>query len=322
MSRMKGVVGLGMVAAVVAVNAWAGPLKLADVSTDAKWVAHLDLLQLRETRLGQYLMEALSTGGAGSKLAVVQAVFNFDPRTDLDGLTMYGKGTAERNGVLLMRGRLDGERLVTLVKANDTYESSTYGSYTVHSWIDDKEARKAEARGREPKRSCGAIFTDGTIVLSDSAENVGRALDVLTGKLPAMRGNEMVAGLTGWRDAYFLIAAAETGEMADLAPNAALLKGARRLGLIVGETGDQLEGKVSLEAPDAEMAGNMKRIADGMIALALVNAENNPAVARLAQASQVTVNDKRVELRMSSPVSALIEAIEAKKQGTAGTATP
>jgi len=249
-------------------------------------------------------------------------VFNFDPRTDLDGLTMYGKGTAEKSGVLLIRGRLDGERLVTLVKANDTYESSTYGSYTVHSWIDDKRARRAEARGREPKRSYGAVFTDGTIVLSDSAENVGRALDVLAGKLPAMRENEMVAGLTGWRDAYFLVAAAETGEMADLAPSAALLKGARRLGLIVGETGDQLESKGSLEASDAEMAGNMKRIADGMIALALVNAENNPAAARLAEASQVTVNGNRLELRMSSPVSALIEAIEAKKQSTAGTVTP
>jgi len=63
---MKRVVGLGMVAAVVTVDAWAGPMKLAEVSADAKWVAHLDLLQLRETRLGQYLMEQLRSGGAGS----------------------------------------------------------------------------------------------------------------------------------------------------------------------------------------------------------------------------------------------------------------
>ena len=274
-------VGMGIV--VVATQTMAGPYQGGDVSCEAKWVVHADLAQLRDTQFGGHLLDKMRSEDARNKLAAFQAIFNFDPRTDLDSLTLCGFGRRKKgDGVMIVKGRLDGDHLVTLVKANDTYQPHTRGGFVVHSWIDVKEAAKAAGLGLDPKRSYGCVYAAGIILISDNLDNVAKAIEVLAGRASSLQQDNPL-GIQP-PAAGFLTATAMTSRMKNVDPKAAILKRANGVSLSLGEAGGMMSGTLMLDAHDARAVTNLKKIVDGMIGLALLNEETNPGAAKLAEA--------------------------------------
>ncbi len=302
---------VGASIAAVVTQVMAGQYKSSDISSDAKWVVHADLAQLRATQFGGHLLEKMRSEDAQNRFAAFQAIFNFDPRTDLDGLTLYGYGkTKQKDGVLIAKGRFDGERLVTLVKANETYEPHSLGGFTVHSWIDKKEAAKAAVQGCDPKRSYGCVYADGVILISDSCENVGKAIEVLAGRATSLQ-QENPLGIQP-PAAGFLTATAITSKMKNVDPKAAILKRANGLSLSLGEVDGLMSGTFVLDAHDARAVTNLKKIVDGMIGLALLNEETNPGAAKLAEAASVQLTGTRLQITLAAPVEDMIRCAEEK----------
>ena len=128
--------------------AWAGPLQRADVPAEPAWVLHLDCDSLRPTAIGQYILSEMEKPEAQAKLAAFQTIFNFDPRKQLHGLTLYSTGKAPEDGVLLVYADFDADRLVTLAKAAKDYQSTTYKQHVIHNWIDDKKKAKHGVKPR------------------------------------------------------------------------------------------------------------------------------------------------------------------------------
>src|SRR5262252_3017054 len=83
-------------------TASANPLQRTDVPADPAWVLHVDCDALRPTVLGQYLLSELEKPDAQDKFAAFQSIFNFDPRKQVHGLTLYSTGSAPEDGVLLV----------------------------------------------------------------------------------------------------------------------------------------------------------------------------------------------------------------------------
>ena len=96
------------------------------MAADPTWVLHLDCDALRPTAIGQFLLAEMEKPEAQAKFAAFQSIFNFDPRKQLHGLTLYSTGKAPEDGVLLVYGDFDADRLVTLAKAGEGLSETTY----------------------------------------------------------------------------------------------------------------------------------------------------------------------------------------------------
>jgi len=300
--------GLMAAAVLAAGTAWAGAFDAARVPAGATWVVHADLSALRPTPMGQFLVNELGSGVAGNKLAAFAAIFGFDPLKDLQTITLCGKSKDPTQSVVMVAGAFDKDRLVTLLEANDTYESQPFGAYTIHSWVDEKKP----AEGRQ----YGCVHPSGTLVISHGREMIEETLQVLDGKRPSLDAGK-VFGAELLSAAPFFMAGANAMGGADGAPSAAVLKQADAAQLSLSEQGTDLVLRARLTARDGQGANNMLAVAQGMIAVAMLGQEKNPALAQLAQAAQVRLDGKTVRVDIVYPEARAIAAIEERMNAAA-----
>lgn len=281
------------------VTTFAAPIPTG-IAADALWFARADLKALKATSIGQHLMQGLHEGEADHKLAALTAVLNFDPRGDLDELVVYGHGT-DGDGAAILRGAFDAERLETLVRAADGYTTQPYGVHLLHSWDDGA------------KRTHSCIPSTDTVVFADDVAALKRALDVLDGTAPSLTSDRQFPGLGDRGGAAFLFAAADLAQMDKVHPQAAAFKAVESLIVSMGEAGEDLYALVEMKTPREETAANIRKILEGMSALALLGSEQNPAAARLADGAQIAQIDNRVTLTLRIPVADVIVHLETKR---------
>jgi hypothetical protein len=61
-------------------------------------VLHLNCDALRPTTIGQYILSEMDKPENKGKVAGFPATFNFDPRTQLHGVTLYGTSARPEDG--------------------------------------------------------------------------------------------------------------------------------------------------------------------------------------------------------------------------------
>ena len=219
------------------------------------------------------------------------------PCKDLHGITIYGRQLKKDTGVAIVRAKVDRQRLVEKAKLAPDHRLSTYGKYELHSWI--------HAKGSKHERSMtGAFYTSDVIVFGGSAEEVMAALDVLDGTKPNFAAKEpslsasipqgaiLVAGVTGLGDA-------------NLPCKCPLAKQVDSLGLAIGEYQGQVFVEGKLTAKKADVAQQMKTVAEGALALAALVHNDDADAVKLIGAAKVAVADKTVSLQWSAPVDAV-----------------
>src|SRR6185503_10881041 len=108
---------------------------------------HLDLDRLRSTSVGEFVFGEIEKSEIKDKLAAFQAMFRFDLRTQLHGLTVYGMSHTPEEGVLLVYADFDADHLATLAKGGKDYESAEHNRHTIHSWIDESHHHRG-SKGR------------------------------------------------------------------------------------------------------------------------------------------------------------------------------
>ncbi len=286
-------------AAIMAMTAaaWAAPFNPADVPAEVKWFAHVDVDQLKTTEVGKAVLEQLTTDEDNRKLAALQAVFGFDPRKDLFGLTVCGVGP---RSAAIVRGRFDAERLVTLLRANDGYEEITVEGRAIHSWIDEDKAKK---KGPEKARMYGAFHSSGAVILSEQSDTVGHVLAVLDGAKPA------TAAKAPAPSDLKPIALGVAEDLSGADPKNAALKLARSGTVVLGEAGGRVRGHVALETVDSGTASNLLKVAEGMKSALLLNAEKDPRAAMLAESATVALEGTTVSMKMEMPAEEIVKAV-------------
>ena len=88
-------------------SVYADSLNPEEVSTEAKWAAHLDVERLWSTQLGALLKEVLEEEEDLAKIEAFGTIFEFDPFKDLFSITAYGCSFEEEHGVALFKGRFE-----------------------------------------------------------------------------------------------------------------------------------------------------------------------------------------------------------------------
>lgn len=286
----------------------AEPLKPAYVIANPDWLIHLDFDQLKKTRVGEFLLAEMEKPEATNKLAAFQAIFNFDPRRSIRGLTLYGQGTSPSDAILLVLGQFDADRLVTLAKGAQDHQSQPHRTYTIHSWID----KNMGARARGDGRTYGAIHPSGTVIFGQKEARVAQALDVLDQAQPSLQGKKFVDDITNAGGNAFLVAATLRPELPSSDPNAALLKRTRSVSLTLRQAEENLIANLSLQAEDQESAQQILTVGQGLTAL-LTMQTDNPEATALAQGLGLAQEGEKVRVSLKLPNSKVIQLMQKRE---------
>jgi hypothetical protein len=230
---------------------------------------------------------------AESQLAIIRSLFRFDPTTDLHGITIYGTQLKKDTGVAVIRAKVDQKFLLDLVKATPEHQVSTYGKYELHTWLKDGK-----------KRENAAFFQPDVIVFGASADELKAALDVLDGTKPsfAEKGEALAKAIP---PGTILVGGARDLSEANLHPESPLSKQINSLLLVAGENQGQVFVRAALNVKDAEIAKQIKAVADGALALATLVKSDDADAMKLIGGVKVTLNDKVISVEGQAAVDLL-----------------
>ncbi len=293
---MAGCVLLGL-------SSYARPLQRADVGADPAWLVHLDFDGLRSTTIGAYIQTEMNKPEAQAKLAAFQALFSFDLRTQLHGVTLYGPTTSPKDAVVLVYVDADPNRLITLAQAAKDAQNTTYKQHTIYSWVDEKAHHGSTHR-------IYAAMKGARVIFGQREDSVGRALDVLDGASSSLAASQVFPQLGATGDTSYIEAAARKLDFAASNPNAAMLRLSKLIRFQLAEAQQQVSATLTLEADDEEVAANMASIGNGLISLMRLQKEKPEAV-KFAEALSLKQNDAEVAVSLKLPAGQVIEMIKA-----------
>ncbi len=286
--------------AIATASAFAAPIEKAHVPASPHWAVHLDCDKLKSTVLGQHVLAEMNKPEAQEKLAAFSTIFNFDPRKQLHGVTLYGTSTKPEDGILLVYADVDTARLETLVSGAKDHHVTPHKKGKIHNWLDDNKVGK----DGNPQRTFAATYSSNIIAFGQSEAQVGLALDVLTKQTPALDTS------TSWpfqsTDADFLQAYTRKLELPESDPSAAVLRLTKTVRFQLGESGGNAKAVLVLSAETPEVASQISTIANGLLAL-LKFQKGKPEVTQLAESLTLKQDAEKLVVTLSLPAKDLIQ---------------
>jgi hypothetical protein len=287
---------------------FATPLDKTKVMKEATWAVHVDVDQFRQSVLGKEMINELTARGVMGKLDNFAKVFSFHPINDIQCVTLFGQDKDPQKAAAIIRGTCNPATLIAMVGMNPYYEKSEYGSYTIHSWIDEK-------KGPDGPRQYGCFYNPTTLLMGMGKETLQQSLDVLDGKHANAAGNAMFNQFAeGSHGVMVSLFAEKTGETVNGIQEAAILQQTNRIALMFGEKENASYVDILLQARNAAEAAKIQQFVQGMLAMASLSvADKNPKLDQLISAVNSTCTDDVVRVQCnwdSKDLIALLKQLE------------
>ena len=305
-----------IVASLLAAPLLAAPLQKEQVPADVKWVLHVDMEGFMASKTGTVVLEEAKKQGLNQLLAFLKVSFSFDLTKDLKNITIYGFEYGDNVGVVLLKAKFDREKILNILKANETYKEINSGQFIVHNWVDPKN--------EEEKFGC--FVSDDLAVIAPSMDAMKKALDVLDKKADNLTKPSAVVAPPNSKGAFLTAAMTELPAVGKGKPEAAMFNKLSAGSMELGESGDKLFLHVTLAAKTAQAADDLRKMAEGFLAffdLAQSGADDKdtqspvpPELAAVLKDVKVMTQDKSVKLDVDTPVekvSALLKLVAAQK---------
>jgi hypothetical protein len=279
----------------------ASPLPAKQIAGNAKWVVHLDVEQFLKGKIGTHLLKNIIEPQVAGPRAQLQSQLGFDlDWNKIESITAYGSGyqpDQDTTGVILIRSRLD------LQGALDAALTKEIPGMNVRRTGDT--ARPVYSLNED----AFAVFeSSGTLLISKYKDALDKGSAVLRGSSPSLAGTATLSGYPDAASGFFLVALADGfSQHTDLPPTAAILKQAIGAQVVLGEIGDRLRLAVNVKTATADAARQIQQVAQGLLALASLNAGQNPDLKVLTEAASITAAGQLVTLGAEVPVSAVIQ---------------
>jgi len=293
----------------------AGPLAREQVDGASKWLLHLDLENLRATKIGEFLGKQVLDKKLSKPAADLKSQFGFDlDWRRISSITAYGtdfQGPNEPRGVLLIqtdlevRKALDGliEKLAAAGAGDQCPVKKLQGdpqaTYAIHSQV---------FFGFEAGKP---------IIVSKSREFLDHARAVLSGERPSLKTSQSFSSFPAFTNGFFFLAAAQGfSEATQLPPQAKVLQMAEALRLALGESGDNLALNLMLKAKDPEVSQKIQQVLQGVTALVALGQVENQDLQELVKSIQVGASENMVSLKIQYPIASAIQKIKQNKDFT------
>jgi hypothetical protein len=289
---------------------FAAPLERKDVAADPALLLHVDCDALRNSAVAQAV---LNEPEVQDKLAAVGALFDFDFRKQLHGLTVYTTMEHPKDGALILYADFDTNRLITLAKAADNFQCATNGSHVIYSWLEDKKKSKEGP----PPRFFGAIMGH-RLVFGQEQAHLAAALEVMDGNAANFSRSSALPGPAAG-ESVLIQGVILKFDFDNPDPKAAIFKMSKSVRLRLSEMGSNLAATVNFEAADDNAATQVAAIAQGLVAILKLQQGDADAL-KLANAIAIKQNGPTVGLTLSFPSSEVIDMIKDKQAQAARSA--
>ena len=286
---------LGLALALTASEA--ATVSKADISSDAKFVAHLDLDAFRASKIGTTLLKKIRKEEGREKLDALVEIIGFDPLTALKGATMSGNGE-EDNGILVVRHKANNTKLLAFMKLDEHYRKTEHGKHEIHG---------AGDRG-DGKRGYVSFVNDTTAVLAPSRELAGDGIDLVNGKGAAKQIPPSLESAGKKATNAFITAYAdiESQEIDDENFSQMVRQGA----LVMGESDGKLILSVAVDTYDADTAQQLEAMVNGLIGFAKLGQDENPEVKAILKGLKVAREKVTVSIHFAIDVDKFFELID------------
>jgi hypothetical protein len=274
-------------------------------------LAHFDAEHFRETKLGEFYVNNLMA----QNLTDLQAKTSFDFGPffrALKSATAYGTEHGK-----------DAPKTAVLLLQSDA--AAVRGIKDFLAGVDGK-GKKAKRVTDESfplykldKDTFIATLHEGRVLAGKSQEHLHAAWEVIEGKGPNLTTTAAFKDLADETQKFILAAGADG--FAESVPTPVKLKLLRRmdhLRVLLDERGENLFLSIALEAESAGTAQRVKKMVEGLIALAAEEKSDDKNIQLLADSAKVTAENKTVSAAFEFPVERFLEAM---KQGARGKRT-
>lgn len=287
----------------VALTAAASPLPKKQIAAEAKWVVHLDAEQFLRGKVGAYLVDNVLNPRSAEMKAKLKQELGVDwDWNKLQSITAYGTGyrpQEDDTGLLLIRTSMDVKGALDAAMARNIPQLRI-----------EKLADAALPLYRFNDQGYLGLQEDGLVLVGRHRAAIDRGLEVLGGRSKNIEGAAAFQEYPEASSGFFLLAVAEGfGQQADLPASAAIFKQATGARLVLGEDNDRLRLSFDLKSASADDSLRIQQVAQGLLALAAMNASQNPDLQKLTRAAAVTSAGKCVTLAVAVPVADVIARI-------------
>lgn len=281
------------------------PLDKTHVANDAQWMAHLDVEELKDSAVGEFLLATLREEIAKNNDSPISVDIDLVAK-ELHSLTAYGSSITEdpeKNSVLIVR---TGDRARSIIDGYiASLEMETDGKSGVKRL--DGKAHETYLIGNE---LYATFLQDDVWVSSKSYEQIEKAQQVIEGGIKNIENSDSKLMRADEPGFFFLATVEGFDAIADMPPQARVLQKAQGGHVALGEEGDMFKTKIALSTPDAETSNQLSRIIQGMVALASFAEVGDERLNTLMNNLVVEEEDRLVSIGLEYPVGGLINIIE------------
>jgi hypothetical protein len=291
--------GLALAAALLAAgHARATPLPREWVPDTARWVAHVNVETLRASQAGRQIQES---SALRARLAAHRERLGADPLRDFSGVTLFGDGAAPERWAALVSGNFDATAMQSRWRAHPGYAEKRAGTFTLRHWQD-------RARGTP---LWGCFWTGRLLVLASAEPLLVEALDALAGRRPSLKTGKPRVALPAASPAALLVGGLEGDcRLTDDPLAANLLATTESATCAVVENAGRMVGSATLNATDADSAGQMAQVLRGLLVSSLLTTDA-PALTRLVEGARIAAEGRVLRVGFSCPAgdaAALLDA--------------
>lgn len=290
-----------LAAALIVVPAFAQANPSFDlVPADAEFVISVNWQRTATSPIVTRVLEAQGET-AKAQIEILKGLTGVDILKDIEAGMIWGRIKDDDSVVVAVRGRFTPDRLITLLRANKTYQKTeTATGLVVHQWRDDNEN----------KTKFGTFLEGGEVLVANRVECLEKAT-------AARKGSSGLATTTAARffpqslDAHMAWAvflkprrALPGGELRDTLQ-------AEAVSVTLDSTDQQLTATATAIPATAAAAQEWLHIAKGGLAILRLQ-ESEPAVAGLARNATAEVVNDRVEVKASATHQEVLEFIKSR----------
>jgi hypothetical protein len=277
----------------------AAPLDPGVVGADAKWVVHVDVEAMRDATLVRrvYQREEARQADAAQWAATIARRLFMDPSKDLDAITAYGPKPGSPEGVLILKARADRPRLIEALQGAPGFEEGRYEGVIIYSFTQ-----------RDGRAAC-AFYKDDLVLLARGEEQLRGGLDVLAGRFPSLAKADSPLTQEARAGTLVLVrgVALDEAELPLRNPMAARVKS---VDITLGEHQDKVFAEAILKTDAAQTADQIRNIAEGAVALGLLQSGEDPDMAEILRAVKALADGETVSIALRVPVDSVWKALQ------------
>jgi hypothetical protein len=282
----------------------AAPFDRQMAPAGAKWFIHFDIEAMLASRVGGTIATEINKGSSGAGIEALANLTGVNITKDIRDITLYGMTYDDEAGVVVVRGKLDHGKLITLAKTNSSYKEIKSGNVVVHQWTDEPKAAK-------PGPTQYAAFPkEDVLVLSQDLKQV---LALAEGK----RDSKAAAGpaIEFSKGAFVAAHFSDLGSQAKSKPDAEVLAKLVSANCEIGESDGKMFASLAITAENDQIATDLRAIGAGLLAFGRLVPLPSEAAAMLRGAT-VTGEGHAAQIKLNPTVDnvfALLKWLDEQK---------